>query len=61
MVFWSPLWGKNSPARLRVVKGSKGSETGDMATMNTFLRNGHGDLEDPSESVVFGKSTANQI
>ena len=58
MVFWSPLWGKNSPARLRVVKGSK---TGDMATMNTFLRNGHGDLVDPSESVAFGKSTANQI
>ena len=29
--------------------------------MHIFLRSGYGDLEDPSESVIFGKSTANQI
>ena len=45
-------------ARLRT---DKSSETGDMATMHAILRNGHGDLEDPFESVIFGKSTANQI
>ena len=37
------------PARLRV---DKGSETGDMATMHTFLRRGHDDLENPCESYV---------
>ena len=45
-------------ARLRI---DKGSETGVTATMHTILRSGHGNLEDPSESVIFGKSAANQI
>ena len=46
------------PARFRV---DKGSEIGDMATIHTFLRSGHGDLEGPSENVIFGKSAANQV
>ena len=32
-----------------------------MATIHAFLRSGHGDLEDPSENVIFGKSTVNQV
>ena len=31
-----------------------------MATIHTY-RSGNGDLEDPSESVILGKSIANQI
>ena len=45
-------------ARLRI---DKGSETGDMATIHTFLINSHAGEEGPSEGVIFGKSTANQI
>ena len=29
--------------------------------MHAFLRSDQGDLEDPSESVIFGKTTVNQI
>ena len=43
------------------VRIDKGSETGDMAIMHTFLRSGHGDLEDLSEKVIFRKSTGNQL
>ena len=32
-----------------------------MATVHTFLRSGLGDRDDPSESLIYGKSTANQI
>ena len=32
-----------------------------MATIHIFLRSVHGDLEDPSESVILGKSILNQI
>ena len=45
-------------ARLRI---DKVSETGVTATMHTILRSGHCKLEDLSESVIFGKSAANQI
>ena len=45
-------------ARLRI---DKVSETGVTATMHTILRSGHCKLEDLSESVMFGKSAANQI
>ena len=45
-------------AKIRI---DKDSETGVTATMHTILRSGHGKLEDPSKSVVTGKSPANQI
>ena len=31
-----------------------------MATMQVFLRQGHGNIE-PSDTVVYGPSTANQV
>ena len=45
------------PAMLRV---DRGSETAIMATMHAFLRRHHGDM-DPSDTVVYGPSTANQV
>ncbi|XP_020917211.1 uncharacterized protein LOC110254544 [Exaiptasia diaphana] len=39
----------------------KGTETGIMATMHAFLRNHHEDLDDASESVIYGPSTSIQI
>ena len=45
------------PAMLRV---DKGTETGVMATMHSFLRRHHGDM-DPHETVVYGPSTSNQV
>ncbi|KAM7427620.1 hypothetical protein ABFA07_021268 [Porites harrisoni] len=44
-------------AMLRV---DRGTETGVMATLHSFLRRHHGDM-DPSDSVVYGPSTENQI
>ena len=39
----------------------KGTETGVMATIHTYLRSGHGDMDDPSESIIYGPSTSNQV
>ncbi|XP_013403271.1 uncharacterized protein LOC106168664 [Lingula anatina] len=39
----------------------KGTETGKMATMHTFLRSHHGDLDETTDSVIYGPSTSNQI
>ena len=39
----------------------KGTETGIMATMHAFLRNNHGDMEDASDTVLYGPSTSNQV
>ena len=44
-------------AMLRI---DRGTETGIMATMHSFLRRHHGDM-DPSDSVVYGPSTENQV
>ena len=44
-------------AMLRV---DRGTETGVMATLHSFLRRHHGDM-DPSDSVVYGPSTENQV
>ncbi|KXJ10648.1 hypothetical protein AC249_AIPGENE23912 [Exaiptasia diaphana] len=43
------------------IRVDKGTETGVMGTMHCFLRAKHGDMEDPSDSVVFGPSTQNKI
>ncbi|XP_078484142.1 uncharacterized protein LOC144744114 isoform X2 [Ciona intestinalis] len=39
----------------------KGTETGIMATMHAFLRKSHIDVTDASDTVIYGKSTSNQI
>ena len=53
---------KTIPARIRIDKGSESeSESGDMGAMHALLRESHGDTDNPSECVIFGKSTANQI
>ena len=38
----------------------RGTETGVMATMHAFLRQHDGDI-DPTETVIYGPSTANQV
>lgn len=38
----------------------KGTETGVLATMHSFLRRHHGDI-DPCETVIYGPSTSNQV
>lgn len=43
-----------------MLRVDRGSETGIMATMHAFLRRRHGDM-DPSDTVVYGLSTANQV
>ena len=46
------------PAYIRV---DKGSETGTIATMVAFLRRNCQDLDDPTDSVIYGPSTSNQV
>eukprot|EP00795_Rhopilema_esculentum_P011687 gene11687-4_t len=43
------------------IRIDKGTETGVMAAMHTYLRSKTGDLEDPTESVIYGPSTSNKI
>lgn len=45
------------PSYLRM---DRGTETGVMATMHAFLRQHHGDI-DPTETVIYGPFTANQV
>lgn len=44
--------------RIRI---DRGTETGIMATIHSFLRSQTGDLKDASESVLYGSSTHNNI
>ena len=46
------------PLTIRI---DRGSETGIMATMHTFLRAQYDDLDDPVDSVLYGPSTQNKI
>lgn len=39
----------------------KGTETGTMATIHAFLRRNNGDMDDPSDTVLYGPSTSNQV
>ena len=39
----------------------KGTETGVMATLHCYLRSVHGDVDDPTDTVIYGPSTENRI
>ena len=43
-----------------ILRVDKWTETGVMATMHSFLRRYHGDM-DPHETVMYGPSTSNQV
>lgn len=43
------------------VRMDKGTETGVLATMHAYLRQDHGDVQNPCETVVYGPSTSNQV
>lgn len=46
------------PCYLRM---DKGTETGVMATMQSYLRQDDDDLDDPTDAVIYGPSTSNQV
>ena len=46
------------PENIRI---DRGTETDIMRTMHCFLRDKHGNLEDATESVLYGPSTQNKI
>lgn len=46
------------PDRIRV---DRGTETGIMATIHSYLRELFGDVEDGTECVLYGPSTQNKI
>ena len=43
-----------------IIRIDKGTETGDMATLLAYLRRNHVDIN-PEDTVVYGKSTSNQV
>jgi len=76
-ILWLKIWKSNSkpeiigkwyleylyqtrilPSFLRV---DKGTETGVMATMHSWLRQNHNDIDEPEDSIIYGPSTSNQI
>jgi len=42
------------------IRIDKGTETGTMATMHSYLRQNHGDMN-PFDTVIYGPSTPNQV
>ena len=46
------------PSRIRV---DRGTETGVMCTIHSYLRAQHGDVENGDDSVLYGASTENKI
>ena len=46
------------PRNLRV---DRGMETGKMATIHVYLLNKHEDVDDPTDSIIYGPSTSNKI
>ena len=75
-VLWIKVWASNSHPKLigrfyldylyehRTIASrlrlDKGTETGTMATMHTYIRQEHGDMQ-PEETVIYGPSTSNQV
>lgn len=45
----------------RTLRVDRGTETDVMATIHCFLRGKHGDLENPTDVVLYGPSTQNKI
>ena len=43
-----------------IIRIDKGTETGDVATLHAYLRRNHRDIN-PQDTVVYGKSTSNQV
>ena len=43
-----------------IIRLDKGTEIGKMATLHSYLRRHHNDM-DPYDTVIFGKSTSNQV
>ena len=76
-ILWLRVWASNSKPELigrlyleylfisrslpRYLRMDRGPETGVVATMQTFLRRNHEDLNDPTDSVIYGPSTENQV
>ena len=47
-----------APNYLRI---DRGTETGVMATIHSYLHRDNQDLQDPTDSVIYGPSTSNQV
>ena len=43
------------------IRLDKGTETTTMSTIQVYLRSQQGDLEDPTDSILFGSSPSNQV
>jgi hypothetical protein len=75
-ILWLKIWTSNScPKRIgswylehlhetrqiaSMIRVDKGTETGMMATMHSYLRQSHGDMN-AEDTVLYGPSTSNQV
>jgi hypothetical protein len=75
-LFWLKIWTSNTdPKRIgrrymdylfdsrtlpNMIRVDKGTETGNIATMQAYLRQHHGDTY-PVKTVIYGPSTSNQV
>ena len=76
-ILWAKVWMSNNDPNLigrfyldhlfktrkiaSYLRLDKGTETGVIATMHCYLRQHHGDIDDPTETIMFGPSTSNQV
>ena len=76
-LLWLKVWDSNSRPELigkwylehllvshtvpSYIRIDKGTETAVVATMQSYLRRNNNDLDDPTDSVLYGPSTANQV
>ena len=76
-LLWLKVWVTNSDPKIigkwyleyleetklmsAMLRLDKGTETGTMATMHSYLRRNHDDDMDPHGTVIYGPSTSNQV
>ena len=76
-ILWLKVWPTNSKPELigrwfleylyksrkalSYIRMDKGAETGVMATMQSYLRQYDDDLNDPTDAIIYGPSTSNQV
>ena len=58
---WYLDWIKENRVLASNLRMDRGTETGKLASIHAYLRGKIGDLEDPTDSIVYGPSTSNQV
>ena len=76
-LLWLRVWGSNSNPKIigrwyleylyetrkfsSMLRLDRGTETCTMAMIHAFLRRNNGDMDDASDTILYGPSTSNQV